>query len=196
MFWPVTRATGVLDLAELFCRGVHRVPVVEGGVLVGVVSQSTLMAFLAEHVTSAGAARTLESLGCVTHSVLSVAPSVMAAEAFRTLNKHAIDALPIVDSHGGVLGTLSVSSLRGTSNMATLAHKLALWVGDFVKQQPRELNKTVGCNPDITLAEAVVVISENRCHRLLMLDPHDGGRLVGMVTLTYARSSVSCARRC
>jgi hypothetical protein len=53
VFWPVHPSTGLYQLLETFTRGVHRCPVTEDGRVVGVVSQSDVMAFLAQRVSAA-----------------------------------------------------------------------------------------------------------------------------------------------
>ena len=52
VFMTVPRHLGLYPLTEIFSRGIHRVPVVDGeGRIEAVVSQSALLRFLARHMS-------------------------------------------------------------------------------------------------------------------------------------------------
>lgn len=83
--------------------GFHRVPVVDDGKLVGIVSDRDLR----EHVGSLGDVRVN---GVMTKTVVSVAPTTMLEQAANLLVKHKIGALPVVE-HGKLAGIITASDL-------------------------------------------------------------------------------------
>lgn len=81
----------------------HRVPVVEGGKLVGIVSDRDLR----EHV---GSLEDVKVNGAMTEPVVSVAPTTMLEEAANLLVKHKVGGLPVVEQ-GKVVGIITATDL-------------------------------------------------------------------------------------
>jgi acetoin utilization protein AcuB len=81
----------------------HRVPVVDGGKLVGIVSDRDLR----EHV---GSLEDVKVNGAMTEPVVSVAPTTMLEEAANLLVKHKIGGLPVVEQ-GKVVGIITATDL-------------------------------------------------------------------------------------
>ena len=81
----------------------HRVPVVDSGKLVGIVSDRDLR----EHV---GSLDDVKVNGAMTEPVVSVAPTTMLEEAANLLVKHKIGGLPVVEQ-GKVVGIITATDL-------------------------------------------------------------------------------------
>ena len=81
----------------------HRVPVVDSGKLVGIVSDRDLR----EHV---GSLEDVKVNGAMTEPVVSVAPTTMLEEAANLLVKHKIGGLPVVEQ-GKVVGIITATDL-------------------------------------------------------------------------------------
>jgi acetoin utilization protein AcuB len=125
----------------------HRVPVVDGGKLVGIVSDRDLR----QHT---GALARVKVNGAMTTSVVSVTPTTMLEEAANLLVKHKFGGLPVVDrgkpvgiitatdllrAFAEVLGTTEegvariVLSLEGdSSELATIAQLVAQENGEIL----------------------------------------------------------------
>jgi acetoin utilization protein AcuB len=81
----------------------HRVPVVDDGKLVGIVSDRDLR----EHV---GSHSNVRVSGAMTKQVVSVAPTTMLEQAANLLVKHRIGGLPVVEQ-GKVVGIVTATDL-------------------------------------------------------------------------------------
>ena len=81
----------------------HRVPVVDGGKLVGIVSDRDLR----QHV---GSLEDVKVNGAMTKPVVSVAPTTMLEGAANLLVKHKIGGLPVVEQ-GKVVGIITTTDL-------------------------------------------------------------------------------------
>lgn len=81
----------------------HRVPVVDGGKLVGIVSDRDLR----QHT---GALSRVKVNGAMSTSVVTVTPTTMLEEATNLLVKHKIGALPVVD-RGKLIGIITATDL-------------------------------------------------------------------------------------
>jgi acetoin utilization protein AcuB len=81
----------------------HRVPVVDGGKLVGIVSDRDLR----QHT---GALARVKVNGAMTTSVVSVTPTTMLEEAANLLVKHKIGGLPVID-RSKLVGIITATDL-------------------------------------------------------------------------------------
>jgi CBS-domain-containing membrane protein len=163
---------------------VHRCPVVENGVVVGVVSQSTLISFLARSLHGKAMQQLqipLAQLHIITASPRTIQRSAVVGDAFRLMHDLAIDSLPVVDAENHVTGSLSISCLRGVSSASDFKSLLEMTVGDFLSHNREDLSKGISFKQSGTLAEALLVITSHRCHRLNIVD--DAGVFCGLVTL-------------
>ena len=93
-------------------RRIRHLPVVEGGVLVGILSDRDLRSAMPSPLEAGDAAaaervgRTPVS-GVMTAEVITAGPYDSVEDAAKLLCRHRIGALPVVDAHGGLLGMIS-----------------------------------------------------------------------------------------
>jgi CBS domain-containing protein len=103
---------------EILTRGIHRVPVVtsEGGPVVNIVSQSSVVRFLAQQseVMSCLEARNLtwKTLKVSHDKPFVVSKHDTAVAAFSIISQQQIEAVAIVNKHGAFRASLSISDLR------------------------------------------------------------------------------------
>lgn len=115
---PMEEGVSLYHAIEILTRGIHRVPVVaeEGGPIVNIVSQSSVVRFLAQHeefISSLEARSfTWKTLKVSHDKPFAVTKADTAVTAFRILSEHQADALAIVDKHGAFRASLSISDLR------------------------------------------------------------------------------------
>jgi acetoin utilization protein AcuB len=81
----------------------HRVPVVDGGKLVGIISDRDLR----QHV---GSLEDVKVNGAMTKPVVTVAPTTMLEQAANLLVKHKIGGVPVVEQ-GKVVGIITATDL-------------------------------------------------------------------------------------
>lgn len=127
----------------------------------------------------------------MTKAVITVGPTTPIQEAARTLVKHGISGVPVVDDGGGVVGLLSEGDL-------ILRHKpreRTPWWRVFFddgERLAREYQKAVGTTveevmtrsvisvgPDFPVEAAAAILDEHRIRRVPVIA---GGRLVGIVS--------------
>lgn len=96
---------------------IRHLPVLDGGRLVGIVSQRDLLASSLSSILGAepskqrGFLRTIEVEKVMTRNVLTVPSGTRVAEAARLLLRHRIGCLPVVDADRRPLGLLTETDL-------------------------------------------------------------------------------------
>jgi CBS domain-containing protein len=175
----VTRSDGLLSLAEVFSRGVHRVCVVDGGVVTGVVSQSDLLAFLARHLPVESGSildQTLEQAHLV-HQAVAVQEDQPLRAALKQMDEKGHEAVAVTSPDGSLIGAVQASFLRGVG--PDELHKLlAQPVGKFAKEHAERL---VRSTPSATIRNTILFVAKARAHQVWL---EDGSRLIGIVTLS------------
>lgn len=154
VFWPVTKDLGLFSLAEIFSRGVHRVPVLDdAGTVVAVVSQSSLIQYVAQRIESdlkekkdsnqnekknddddINVDQSLQSLHLIsTKPLLSFPPDHTLRQACTAMRQRGVSGVGVVDPthHNRILGCVSLASLRGRS-VASLRKSLDAPLSEFL----------------------------------------------------------------
>ncbi|MFC4944516.1 CBS domain-containing protein [Pseudonocardia sp. GCM10023141] len=194
---PLANASVVAH--RLHSHGELRVmPIVEGGVLVGVVTRSdllrprpqggllsglrrrfrrgddaqdeVLLGFARPHANRPPAAPGAPVRDVMTAEVVSVTAGVPVEEAAELLLRHRHTALPVVDGHGMLIGVVSEADLLKHS--ASIRHEMRT-VGGVMTKRPVALDITA------TVAEARSLVADRG---LRLVPVVDGLRLVGVVS--------------
>lgn len=98
-------------------RSIRRLPVVEGGRLVGLVTLGDLREARPSSATSLSIYELNYLLACLTiaqvmtHNPYTVTPDTPVAEAARLMLRHKIGGLPVVDAGGALVGILTESDI-------------------------------------------------------------------------------------
>jgi len=170
--------------------GTHRLLVKVNHVLIReqcpyrILSQSDVVRFLVKNSEKLGTnflRATVSSLGLVAGSIDS---KIFAVEPlfngfqwlYLTPNP---SALAVIDEYGKLMGTLSVSDVRGVP-LNNIQDTLQMSVRDFLTQTNQK--EQVTCVPDSTLSEVMKSLVDNQVHRVWVVD--QGGKPIGVVTLT------------
>jgi len=134
-FYSVGTSDNLLRVIQLLSKGAHRVAVVDDkGLIVKIVSQSTVMQFLSKNIAHLGSVthKTLDELKLGTSPVLTVQHSDTAASVFRLLEKKNKSSVAVVDGEGRLVGNTSSSDIKLFVRTPTL-EVLKLPIIDFLK---------------------------------------------------------------
>lgn len=114
----------------------------------------------------------------MTQPVVTVHEDCPAVLAFRKMHEHQIRRLPVIDEDGALVGIVADRDLRGSA-LAALNGKASeddeKLVRDFMTREV----VTVGPRDDVR--DAALTMLSNRFTGLPVMD---GGKLVGMITVT------------
>jgi len=182
-FWTIDEDETVGFLVENFLKiGIHRVPVVRNGQLMGIVSQSDVIRLLARnlplitHETS----KTLQELGLDQFPVVTVKNDASLIEAFNTILQMDISGLAVVDfRHGQILNNLSASDLKGVTQQNFF--KLEAQLHQIFALTPNK-KPPVTCIARNTLAEVIEQVNKTGVHRVYIVDQQN--KPVGVLSLT------------
>jgi acetoin utilization protein AcuB len=126
-------------------RRIRHLPVVDGGVLVGIVSDRDVRTALPSPITEPDAERVAFLDRTPVEAVMkrdpdSIGPLDTVEDAAKLMRRRRIGALPVVDAHGAVLGILSESDvldafveILGPANASRLEIALADRAGELAR---------------------------------------------------------------
>jgi CBS domain-containing protein len=106
-------------------------------------------------------------------SVITVSEEAPLSEVARLLGEHSISGLVVVDHSGQMVGIISQSDLvrswREGSDYATVMNS------PVSRYMTRDV---ISCAPHRSLSYAMQLLSDRGIHRLVVCEPHYGGRFV------------------
>ena len=168
--------------------GSHRVPIVDGNNVIGVVTQSDVIVVLNEHKDkwSQIANTQLKDLGTkIVHKVITVNKNKTAIESFSTFFEKGVNGVAVIDDDGKLISNLSPSDLRGLDGRSF--EYLLDSVSDYIKvtrsRKGEAPDKYIGfVKANDTLGHAVQVLIDQHVHRIYVVD--DQLHPIGVVSLT------------
>jgi len=106
-FIPVSPSDNLFSVAKALVGSVHRVPVVENGKVINIISQSSIISFLSSKLGPMVNATdaSVGSLPIGTTPVLSVNQHETVINTFKTMDQNKRSGIAIVDSTGRLVGT-------------------------------------------------------------------------------------------
>jgi CBS domain-containing protein len=129
----------------------------------------------------------------MTGTVITIAPDANVLEAARTMLKHHVSGLPVVDAAGKLVGVVSEGDFIRRSEIGT-QRKRGRWLRfllgtgaaatDYVRENGRRVSEVMTSDPitvaeDTTLEEIVKAMETNHVKRLPVIKD---GKLVGIVS--------------
>ncbi|KAL6069768.1 hypothetical protein QOT17_007340 [Balamuthia mandrillaris] len=197
-FLPVEeRGTLSQVLEEVFCKGVHRAPVLsrsKAHTISGIISQSDVLQFLANQVVSneelVAQDRTVGELNLGTKYVITMSSSAQAIHAFYLMYFHKISAVAIVDKNEQLVANLSASDIRGlhTTNFEALLKPVMEFLllkhgGGSRQLQPQKRPlPVITCTPYTLLSTVILQLAIYRLHRVWVVNEHR--QPIGVISLT------------
>jgi len=171
---------------ESFSAGYHRLLVtsVFNPSAIRILTQSDVIAYLKATIGKLGASAKLKA-GDVMKSdakkVVTALSTQTAISAFHTLAARSLHAAPVVNGSGALVGTLSISDLRGLT--AEEVPNLLLPVAEFLKKVHGGKSQShVTIKKSETLEEIIPLVAKTRVHRVWVLDDDD--KIHGVLSLT------------
>jgi len=197
-FWHYPHTAKLSDVLMVLGYGVHRI-VVHLKDSDTLLSQTDIVRFLASKQSEFKEifAKTIEELDFSglreSKDMVTVSTSTSAFAAFRKLWQRVnvnLQALPILNDSGALVGTLSAADLRGIRK-ATLKTSL-LPVVDFLRSQNGgQMKAPVTVTRNDTLATVVQKVVDNHVHRVWVVKDDGTNTLAGVVALSDIIQKIS-----
>jgi len=179
--WPVTEETPLDALINCYFKWrIHRAVVVDKNRVTGSVSQSDVVAFLANHLSELGPimGETIQDLGLVHGPVLSVLKGKPLIDVFSQIQETKFTGLAILTEDSRLYNNVSASDMKGITKETFW--KLDLPIEKVLKE--REKLPPLTCTPDTTLGEVLKKMADCRVHRIYVVDVQ--GRPTNVITHT------------
>jgi len=180
-FHPIAMNQNLVSLIKnYFALGIHRVPVQdEGHHIIGFVSQSDLISFLAQNLPNLGSmpSKTVEDCNLSEGPVTLIPDCMGLRESWGLLYGSGIMGAPVVDKEGKIVGSFSASDFK-TLNARSLPWSIS--IKEFLQVQ--KTGPLICCRKEETLGEVITKLREAKVHRLFVVDEEMRPRNV--VTLT------------
>jgi len=180
-FWPVPQDSTLRSLINSYFKWrIHRCPVAEKGKVVGHVSQSDVIRFLANNPKSLEGvlSKKLTDLGLDEGPVTCVLKGKSLIEAFNVMMETKFTGLAIIDEQGRLVQNISASDLKGVTKESFW--KLEMPIENIIKEEKKL--PVLTCSPKSTLDEVVKKLADCRVHRIYVVDNQNKPRNV--ITLT------------
>jgi len=204
LFATVVEEESILRIIGLYALGVHRVGLVNvDGNVNAVVSQIDVLRFIYNNKNLLGGHlnRTVSQLPGVMDKIshadkgwtFEMNPSGLVKAnshdwtfyVFEKLLQNKISAVPIVDSLGGLVGTLSVFDVLNLSNgnFNLLLSNVMEFIqsNSMLDEKPSPIISFV-CNPDDTIENLLYIFSSSQVHRIWVVG--ENGEPLSVVSLT------------
>jgi len=190
-FIPVPETSSLYTAVELLSKHkVHRVPVIDAeGHIVNLITQSSLIAFIAENVDKLGSVvnQTVGSLLLGHKDVVTVNINARVIEAFNLMDKKSVSAVAVVDDEGKLVGNISVRDIRTIGADPRQLPQLYMGIRELLfrinMQRVDIINPAIACSAKEKYGLVVKKLAASRVHRLYVVDNH---LPVGVISLSDA----------
>jgi len=190
-FFPVYPHGTVFQLIEgIFCKGIHRVPVMdERNRVINVVSQSDVIGLLGNSLIQFGTfgQKTVEELKLGNREVISMSVNAQAIQAFYLMHVNKVSAVAIVDEKGTLVANLSASDIRGLT--PKLFPALVKPCTNYLIGRYGHVKSPITCRLTSSLQSVIMKLSLYRLHRLWIVDEKE--KPIGLITLTDVMKMIS-----
>jgi len=172
-FVPVKESDSLQKVTNILASGLHRVPVVgDDGKVVNVISQSTIIALLAtQNFTDIKSIRDYPTLG--SSPVLSVNCNSSVISTYRSMDKHKVSGIAIVDNDGRMVGVTTGKDLKHFIRNPTL-EALDMNIFDNVKAIRNDDIETrpgtISVFENDTLKIVIQLLAATRVHRIFVMN--------------------------
>jgi len=159
----------LISLLPTLCQGIHRVyvqnPEAKNGI---VVSQTDVIRFFLQNLASLGSVSALtveKAVDVKNKRLVTVERKTTTLGAFREMLINDVSAVPVVDSKGQLVGSLSSTDIRGMTH--SNVKDLLLPVEEFIKSRcGGEIPEPIVCSPEDTLETVIKALVNKKVHRV------------------------------
>jgi len=190
-FHPLGKTSTLYDVcAAIAAPDIHRVPIVENGKVVSIVSQTTIINYLSVKIPiliDSSDDPSIAELGIGTSPVVSVKQTEKVINTFRKMEKLQKSGIAIVDELGKLVGTTTAKDLGLFMKNPTL-QVLQGNVFDFLKtirqDQIFERNPCISVMSSDKVSRAVGLLAATKVHRIFVVDNGDNFVPVSVLSIT------------
>eukprot|EP01103_Thecamoeba_quadrilineata_P000271 TRINITY_DN10225_c0_g1_i1.p1 TRINITY_DN10225_c0_g1~~TRINITY_DN10225_c0_g1_i1.p1 ORF type:complete len:331 (-),score=29.76 TRINITY_DN10225_c0_g1_i1:165-1157(-) len=179
----------ISDALHVFAAGVQRLTVLKKKNVIGVLTQSAILKWLAEDTSRLGELENekAENLGIPWTRLIKINKDEPAIDAVELMHEKCVFSLPLVDDDGNLVGHLSMSDFKSLILKDEDFTDLLLPVYVFVKRY-REM---IGKDPDTlftlpaataTIKDVVIKLANEGIHQLYLLN--DQGEPTDLISMT------------
>jgi len=183
-FTAVLEEDDLLKVITLLAKeGIHRVAVID--ILSEIrylITQTDVIRAVQEHIdelVNVGLV-SVRNLGVTGGQIIAVRADDNALQSLRTMNNHKLSAAPIVNGNGVLVGTLSISDLKGVTSESLLS--LTTTTIKFSEHHSYAQPKAVMVTLDSTFGDVINLIARTRVHRVWVVDANH--KPIGVISLT------------
>ncbi|KAJ2755855.1 mannosyltransferase [Coemansia pectinata] len=182
-FYSVLPETTLAQVVAVFARGTHRVAVMDGNQIRGILSQTRVIRYFFEHCAESitpSESRLLDTplrqLGLVTNDVVKVRPNSPVIQALALLERWRISSLAIVDEEDRIAGNLSVADVKYLAKQRRLTSGTCMELvqaARFVQgmRDGRDRAAVFSVRPEATLRYALTKLIATGAHRVWVTEP-------------------------
>jgi len=189
-FLAIKRNKPVSDALIVFGAGVQRISVLHNNAIVGILSQSKILAWIAEDTRRLGDLENTkaEDLGTPWSNVVKISKKSLTIDAVELMHQHGVFSLPLIDDDGKLVGHLSMSDFKHIiledQNFSDLLIPLEEFVKKRVQSHNREIPQhIISARVDATFREIVLImVKEHRVHQIYLFD--ESGSPKSFVSMT------------
>ena len=187
-YTPISHNATLKEAVEALLSGTGRLPIIsEEGNLLGIISPSTIVAYLSHHVTDP-----------FLHQVLSVKVSTFPQKPVLSVDRNTpvIIAIQLLNSNrANSLAILDNSHLQSTFTLKDLKYineprkftKLFQEIGDYIteirRSSPKSIFPAIHCYTTSTLESVLLRLTATRIHRMFIVEPNNNQIPIGVVSL-------------
>jgi len=164
---PIDRSTSLFTALELLSKpGVHRLPILDESKVIGVITQSAIISWLAKNMNKLGPLKEMKvsQMQAAHQYVLSVLEDDWALDAFHLLKVGGVSAVAVINEDGQLIGNVSAKDIKRISSSGRLYERLFGPVREFVENDP------IFVTLDDTLEKVITDIHKNGIHRIYVVD--------------------------
>jgi len=182
-FRTVLEEDDILSVMEVLGKGNHRVGIVNVlSDIQNLITQSDVVRLIAANLSLLGpdANRSVQDWGFTDRRVVVLNAAETALNSFKLMNDMKVSAAPIVNEHGALVGTLSVSDLKGLV-VESFDHLVGTTL-QFSERHRYVESVPFVCSPTDSFAHVVSGVVQSRKHRVWVVDGNH--KPVGVLSLT------------
>jgi len=163
------------EVCKILATGTHRVPVVSAdGKVSNIVSQSTIIQFLATHfVNDEFLKKTVAEIHLGSSPVLSVIQTDTALKTFSKLDDSGRSGLAVVDAEGVLVGNTSGSDIKlYLKHHETLNQTIIEFLNKIRRLDLSTRAPSFTCRSEDSLYHLIGKLSATKAHRVFIVDDH------------------------